>query len=654
MMSTPRWMATTASAVALMIAVQGGVPALATAAGTDPEPEASSQPTPAGSASTESAPLGPPAQPSPSTEIDADPSPSAPVAVDTEPPATDPMTEDRPERIEAALPAPSVAIAPHSTDARAFVIDVGPNGLKWRGVVQRHDGTRWRFERNFATRGDAATRSIISTQGRYRVVLPAQHGHQRFLSAAYVHAGADPAPTLNTRSDGALLVDYPDRPGDQSWSFTLQRRTTSRGWVTVGTGRTRGTAEKATFVVRSGTYRLVTPSGQFRYNGDVTAPDGHVFVPRVRLSSPKSMPGFVRVNVDPNLPGNRSWTVRLERLTGGSWEPVATSETRGKQEIVWIKAAAGQVRAYLHRGYAYGGNLYSATHEHTITNSYPQANRDTKSAKAGKVYHVNVLANDTDPDNDPISLVKVRSVRGGGDVRASVLDREKLKIAIGPTTSGKVYISYVIKDKWGARDNATLAVKVTLPAASPYGVERTLSRLGLPVGRVDGYYDAHTRRAVCAWREIVGKGYHRGLPDSSEARQIAATASLPRARSHMVTGMNINKTCQTGMWVSGKRTFKFVAPVTTGLPQYETRSGTWRIFWSYPGMWQESSLYPGAMMYRPKYFSGGQAIHGSSSDSLVKTYPASHGCVRMLHKHIDQLHSGGFGTGDLVKIYGRY
>ena len=42
-------------------------------------------------------------------------------------------------------------------------------------------------------------------------------------------------------------------------------------------------------------------------------------------------------------------------------------------------------------------------------------------------------------------------------------------------------------------------------------------------------------------------------------------------------------------------------------------------------------------MYRSLYFSGGQAIHGSHSDTYVVTYPASHGCVRMLHRDVDWL-----------------
>jgi lipoprotein-anchoring transpeptidase ErfK/SrfK len=53
-------------------------------------------------------------------------------------------------------------------------------------------------------------------------------------------------------------------------------------------------------------------------------------------------------------------------------------------------------------------------------------------------------------------------------------------------------------------------------------------------------------------------------------------------------------------------------------------------------------------------FSGGQALHGSATDRLVTTSPASHGCVRMLHRDIDALQSGGVDNGTLVRVFGAW
>jgi lipoprotein-anchoring transpeptidase ErfK/SrfK len=45
--------------------------------------------------------------------------------------------------------------------------------------------------------------------------------------------------------------------------------------------------------------------------------------------------------------------------------------------------------------------------------------------------------------------------------------------------------------------------------------------------------------------------------------------------------------------------------------------------------WWEGDL---GQIYRPKYFVGGVAIHGSNS---VPDYPASHGCVRVTVQAMD-------------------
>ena len=44
---------------------------------------------------------------------------------------------------------------------------------------------------------------------------------------------------------------------------------------------------------------------------------------------------------------------------------------------------------------------------------------------------------------------------------------------------------------------------------------------------------------------------------------------------------------------------------------------------------------PLGILYRPAYFYGGYAVHGSSS---VPTYPASHGCVRITDPAMDRLY----------------
>ncbi|MEK7411268.1 MAG: L,D-transpeptidase, partial [Actinomycetota bacterium] len=59
--------------------------------------------------------------------------------------------------------------------------------------------------------------------------------------------------------------------------------------------------------------------------------------------------------------------------------------------------------------------------------------------------------------------------------------------------------------------------------------------------------------------------------------------------------------------------------------------GKFKINRERPNGWWVGDL---GQIYRPKYFSGGIAIHGSYS---VPAYPASHGCVRISTAAMDMI-----------------
>lgn len=293
-----------------------------------------------------------------------------------------------------------------------------------------------------------------------------------------------------------------------------------------------------------------------------------------------------------------------------------------------------------------------------VPNRAPVAVADTASVRAGSTIRVRVLANDSDPDGDAIRLTKVGKASKGTATRVG--SRIKYR---APKSAGTARITYTITDARGLRAKGVLTVTITRKptaakppsagASSRTQVESALARLGLPVGAANGRYDAATRRAVCTWRTIMGRKAHRGLPTAAEARAIVATAGLPTASATMVTGVTVSVTCQAAFWVGADREYRRVMAASTGKAGYRTRLGTFRIFRSYD-TWRYSTIYPEARMYRPMQFSGGQALHGSATDRLVKTYPASHGCVRMLHRDIDALHAGGVGNGTLVRVIGRW
>ena len=208
-------------------------------------------------------------------------------------------------------------------------------------------------------------------------------------------------------------------------------------------------------------------------------------------------------------------------------------------------------------------------------------------------------------------------------------------------------------------------------------IEQALADLGLPVGAVDGIWDKDTGRATCVWRELTGRAVLRSWPVKLERPAIKATKTL-LIPPYMKRGLNINQQCQTAVWIANEyvsvetlvadpstgesmtvtrlrpmNIIKRVMPVSTGMASFPTKPGEHYVGWTVNRWWQ-STIYPDGKMYRPFFFHEGMALHGSSSDDLVKWYPASHGCVRMLHADIDALWDEGFGVGDRVLIYGTW
>jgi len=253
--------------------------------------------------------------------------------------------------------------------------------------------------------------------------------------------------------------------------------------------------------------------------------------------------------------------------------------------------------------------------------------------------------------------------------------------------------------------NAPARAVQSYPTLDAKRIERVLADLGLPVGPVDGVWDEETARATCAWRELTGRSIKRSWPTVAERRALKATTTLTVPKGLWV-GVNIDLQCQTGYWIvkgfvthtrietrtatsqtttavvdtgtlNGEtatvdesvtvmtvethtvtitkpaQVLRRVMKVSSGQSAFPTVPGKHAVDWSVNKWWQ-STIYPDGQMYRPFFFYGGQALHGSATDHLVKWYPASHGCVRMLHADIDALWDAGFGKRQIVYLYGTW
>jgi len=184
-------------------------------------------------------------------------------------------------------------------------------------------------------------------------------------------------------------------------------------------------------------------------------------------------------------------------------------------------------------------------------------------------------------------------------------------------------------------------------------IQIALADMKIPVGKIDGKWGLRSRQAFCIWRELTGRDVNRDLPTQDEQYAIVAQENLLLPKDFVV-GLNVNKTCQSAVWVKSVDMKWFeITIASTGQPGLETDTGTFKVQWRV-NRWYESIAYPDGWMYRPLFFNKGQAVHGSEFDTWVYPYPASHGCVRMLGAFVDSLWAHGFGNGSTVRVYGTW
>jgi peptidoglycan hydrolase-like protein with peptidoglycan-binding domain len=166
-----------------------------------------------------------------------------------------------------------------------------------------------------------------------------------------------------------------------------------------------------------------------------------------------------------------------------------------------------------------------------------------------------------------------------------------------------------------------------------------LVELGFRPGEANGVYGPQTSSAVLAFQKREGIGR-----DGIAGPETLARLAIPQGAGGQRSG--------PGPWIEVDlaRQIAFVADasgtvttlnVSTGNGQpYTSSSGATAIARTPTGEWPIYRTYDGTetgflgTLYRPLYFTGGYAVHGSPS---VPAYPASHGCVRVSNADADWL-----------------
>ncbi len=178
-------------------------------------------------------------------------------------------------------------------------------------------------------------------------------------------------------------------------------------------------------------------------------------------------------------------------------------------------------------------------------------------------------------------------------------------------------------------------------------LQNRLLDLGFWLDDADGQYGWLTSQAVMAFQKTYGGVFELKTTGNADDKTVAAMTLIDtRAQGTITAGdlIEVDKGRQVLFIIRGGKTL-WVFNTSTGSekPYTEvnqkqggtikgdavTPEGEFKVYNEYTNGWEKGQL---GELYRPKYFKGGVAVHGSNS---IPEYPASHGCVRLTTTAMD-------------------
>lgn len=182
-------------------------------------------------------------------------------------------------------------------------------------------------------------------------------------------------------------------------------------------------------------------------------------------------------------------------------------------------------------------------------------------------------------------------------------------------------------------------------------LQQRLQDLGYWMGEPDASYGQLTRQAVMAFQKVEGLSRDGVAGPATQERLAVAGRPTPRGGG----GLEIDLDRQVLFVVDGGQV-RWVINTSTGNGEaYDSPSGGTGIARTPTGEFSVEREIDGlreaplGTLYRPKYFHGGIAIHGSGS---IPAHPASHGCARVTNSAMDMLWSSGAAAiGTPVWVY---
>jgi len=170
-------------------------------------------------------------------------------------------------------------------------------------------------------------------------------------------------------------------------------------------------------------------------------------------------------------------------------------------------------------------------------------------------------------------------------------------------------------------------------------LQQRLADLGYFIGAPDGDFGGGTQQAVWALQKAAGLSRDGVVGPATQAALDQGVTPQPRSGSGKVIEIDLDR--QLLLAVEDGRVVTVVNASSGNGESYEAKGrtyragtprGEFRVGRQVDGN-HSSSLELGDM-WRPKFFTGGIAVHGSGS---IPPWPASHGCVRVANSAMNWL-----------------
>ena len=193
------------------------------------------------------------------------------------------------------------------------------------------------------------------------------------------------------------------------------------------------------------------------------------------------------------------------------------------------------------------------------------------------------------------------------------------------------------------------------PGASGAAVallQQQLSALGYWVDTTGGSFDDSTEQAVWALQKAAGLSRDGVVGPSTWAALAAGVVPHPRSTSGYVIEIDLEDDL---IMVVDNGHLEYTLNTSTGGGYTYTSDGVTSVAITPTGIFQTYRVIDGldvdslGALWRPRFFTGGYAIHG---DSSVPPYPVSHGCARISNEAIDWVWANNIDPiGTTVWVY---